>query len=185
MKKVISMFLATVMCLVVSVPAFATDTRDEPVKLTMEQAVEILGISMEDVEGLELHRIPSVGTEAGGFEDSSLPSEMPPGVYYEEISLGNFTGAIHRIKGPRFKWSFTLGETNGAPGTVYVGMFFTTGRQGEKYQEDFEYASSYESITFKNTYNADIYFKYGLAGTGSLPSPSGKGLMVVVVYETA
>lgn len=185
MKKIISMLMALTMFLSLTTPALAVTSEEETaVELTMEEAVEILGITMEEVEGLELMPMPTTTTNAerklGG-----IPSELPPGVYYEEVPLTTFVGAIHKIKGPRFKFSYTIGKIGEGSGCadIHVRLIFTDpNRFGDGYRTNIASGNKIESIIYKQTNNHDIYFQYTYTAGSAMPQ--GNALLVIVVYQT-
>jgi hypothetical protein len=186
MKKIVSLFMAIAMCFSLMAPAFAaTSQQEETTTLTMEKFVELMGVTMEDVEGLELKPLPTVNSTRG-WGDSTIPSELPPGAYYEEVPLEGFTGAIHKIKGPRFKFTYLIGETTSGVNSseMYVAVIFTDpNRSGDIYNVNIAPGNKIESRIYKNTYNHDIYFKYNYVA-GSV-MPQGKALMMILVYEVA
>lgn len=179
------MLMALIMFLSLTTPALAVTSEEETaVALTMEESFEILGITMEEVEGLELMPMPTTTTNAerklGG-----IPSKLPPGVYYEEVGIDHFRGALHTIKGPRFKWSYTVGEVYEDPLEIFVAMRFTNiYRQGDHFQDAIKVGYKYESVTYKDTNNEQIYFDYQVYSYMSHNLPAGKALLVIVVYQT-
>lgn len=187
MKKFISLFMTMVMCFAFAMPVLAMDTAsEETAPVTRERAIEILGVTEEEVEGLELMPMPSATTETSQMGRSTIPSELPPGMYYEEISLGSFTGALHTIKGPSFKWSFTIGEMNVSPVSnwvVGVSMFFTNKYRGGDgcYYFNEDSSKSYTSQIFKNTNGEQIYFRYWF--NNQHEGDRGKALVIVLVYN--
>ena len=186
MKKIVSLFMAIAMCFSLMAPAFAaTSQQEETTTLTMEKFVELMGVTMEDVEGLELKPLPTVNSTRG-WGDSTIPSELPPGAYYEEVPLEGFTGAIHKIKGPRFKFTYLIGETTSGAGLadMHVRLVFTDPNKfGDGYSVKIAPGNKIESKIYKNTYNQDIYFKYTYAAGTS--TPQGKALMIILLYEVA
>lgn len=195
MKKIVSFILGIVMCISIAPNAFAATVPQQGLDectMTMEEAVECLGLTMEDVEGLQLFKMPtSQSTRASGYEDSTIPYNLNPGVYYEEVSIASFTGALHKINGPRFKWAYKIGKLN--PTGSKLTMKITTWIAGQgnfSYKGDviLQQGYSIRSPIYSVTSGTEMYLKYKYTSVSTDGQPvmkSGKALVVIVVFETA
>lgn len=91
MKKIVSMFFAIVMLFSMTSTTFATDTNIQSTypDMTKEEAMELLGLSEEEMEDMPIYRL---SPEEDGISILNLPSTMSRGAYYEDITApANFT----------------------------------------------------------------------------------------------
>lgn len=166
LKRIISSFLVAVMMLSTSLTAFAaTNTTSSDIAdvestqsvMTREEALEILGITEEEAEGLTLYEFNESNPNG-----RAIPSTINDGVYYEDMSItGGFTGAAHPCNGNRFKWAVRV-DSKGS-GQLAIGLF--------SYDKSLVPAggSWFENMYAGNTYQSDwrtiysgatMYFQY-------------------------
>jgi len=189
MKKIVSLILALAMCLSLTPAVFAADvpTADaEETTLTLEQAAEILGMPVEELEGLEIHKISSEQNE-DGISALNLPSVVSPGIYYEELDLpANFTGAIHTLNGTKFAWGAALSteaKKNHLMGLHIVAQY-TTGYVIGYCDLNCRNVSKPANYWYKVAQSRQISFKYSTTvGSASL-EPNSKFIVILTVTDT-
>lgn len=172
MKKIVSMFFAIVMLFSMTSTTFATDTNIQSTypDMTKEEAMELLGLSEEEMEDMPIYRL---SPEEDGISILNLPSTMSRGAYYEDITApANFTGAIHTLDGTKFTWGASLlndiqGNTNSNAFSMHIALLYTTGYVIDTCDIDQENPIENAGYWRKIGESKQIYFKYSyVAGSG-------------------
>lgn len=166
MKKLLSAILAMAMVFAMSIPAFAAETQESSEEFTLAEAAELLGVPEEELAGMKIQRLSSLGANTNG---RALPTNLESGnVYYEDITAGSFTGAIHRINGTNFKWVAKLMSTvNTYPISFLIQRWDTDCTYYRDACTLYDAGDQYDSGWCSEAYGQEFYFKYYLSGPNS------------------
>lgn len=162
MKKIVSILLVFTMIMGLSVTASAAETPNEgnkPAPLTREEAIEMLGLTDEEAENVQIYELTPCDNDQA-VQVRSIPSTVNDGVYYEDLTINSgFTGAPHVLNGTKTKWAVSVTAGNQQ---LFIGMW--------SYDSSWIYSGyRYNSITDGNTFQTDwmpidygqtYYFKY-------------------------
>lgn len=161
-KKVLSLILVLVMCVVVSTPVYALEAQASD--LTLEEAADILGVDVEELEGMEIRRLPSLGENKLSRDVTPIPSTLEKGIiYYEDITAQTFTGAIHKANGTRFAWGATLYKLNGKHTINFtIQKWYTDYNMWVDYCDLHNQGDKYNSGFSDIRYGREFYFTYFL-----------------------
>lgn len=180
MKKLLSIILSIALCLSMGITAFAADTgfTVPDSEMTISEAAEILGVDESELQGMEVKRLPSLGATS---VSRSIPTNMSRGVYYEDITVDTFTGAMHYVNGSKFMYgakllSFEHSLSAGFGIQLYYG-------DSSKYPDPVQFlhdtGERYDSDWLSCNYGEGIYFKYYRVGYAPT---DGVARIVVAVF---
>ena len=167
MKKFLSILLTIVVCLSISTTAFASNTSEgSDDELTLSEAATLLGVDEEELEGLEVHRLSSLSMNG---DMRSIPTDVPPGVYYEDIDADTFTGAMHYLQGSKFKWVAQMRKVEATyPPTVGIRLVYADSSKPINFTRTMNSEGDIlDSGWIDINYNEGIYFQYYFSGEPS------------------
>lgn len=164
-KTIVSSLLVAVMMLSTSLTAFAATNPAESVPndvqstqstMTREEALDILGLTEEEAEGLTLYEFSEAFPNG-----RSIPSTINDGVYYEDMSIsGGFTGAGHPCNGNRFKWAVRLDSKGSGQFMVGMNSYDSSITHGFEWSSNLEPGQTYQSDWWTIYSGATMYFQY-------------------------
>lgn len=161
MKRLLSIVLAMAICLSMGVTTFAAeiDSTVPSSEMTISEAAELLGVDESVLQGLEIKRLPSLGTNS---TSRNIPTNLSSGVYYEDITVDSFTGAMHYINGSQFMYAAKLVSfEHSLPASFGIQLYFGDSSKAP-YAINFltETGEEYKSGWTHCNYGEGIYFKY-------------------------
>lgn len=163
LKKMISVFLVVAMVLSSNVLAMAaTDDSSTPGfegsygDITREEALEMLGITEEEAEGLQLYEF-SEGYPNG----RNIPNPINPGTYYEDMLIsGGFTGAPHVCYGNKLKWAVGLRSKGTGQFCIGLSSYDSNLISGAYWSPNLSAGQNYTSEWYNIYSGATMYFRY-------------------------
>lgn len=162
MKKIISSILVLTMVMALSVTSFATEISNEEnntTPLTREEAIEMLGLTAEEAENVQIYELTPNDTEQT-VQVRSIPSTVNDGVYYEDITFSSgFTGSPHVLNGKQVKWAV---KVNAGNQQLFIGMW---SYNSNWIYNGYRYDSTINGNTFQTDwmpieYGQTYYFRY-------------------------
>lgn len=188
MKKLFSLVLLIMMCFVMSVPTFASDVETQnssEENFTLADAAEILGVDVEELAGMKIQRLPSLGYSNGNVATQTtitpiaekMQSEC---IYYEDITItSSFTGAMHYMMGKKYMWAVGVMDWHGN-GQVGVQRWYGDNSYPDQVHMLDNSNKRFDSGWVERPYGTGLYFEYYLVNQYV---PGTKTIrMVIAVY---
>lgn len=161
MKRLLSIVLAVAICLSMGVTTFAAeiDSTVPNSEMTISEAAELLGVDESVLQGLEIKRLPSLGSNS---TSRNIPTNLSSGVYYEDITVDSFTGAMHYINGSQFMYAAKLVSFDHSMSAGFgIQLYFgDSSKAPHSVRYLYDAGEQYKSGWINCNYGEGIYFKY-------------------------